>query len=81
MNVLVDSPVHDVVGGDQRRSEVEDLLAEAAPGVEDGIVGGAGEGVEAVRGDAVGDDPVLLDNACRYAVSPCRCGPSCLPQE
>lgn len=54
------SPVHDVPAGDQGRKEVEDLVAEAAPGIEDGVVGGAGEGVLTVGGDAVGDDSSLL---------------------
>lgn len=65
----VGGPVHDVPAGDQGRKKVENLGAEAAPGVEDGVVGGTGEGVLAVRGDAVGDDTSLLLATCT-SVSP-----------
>ena len=62
--VPLNGPVHGVVADDHGGRPVEDLGAEAAPGVEDGVVGGAGEGVLAVGGDAVGDDALLLHAAC-----------------
>ena len=62
--VPLNGPVHDVVAGDHRGGPVEDLGAEAPEGVEDGVVGGAGEGVLAVGGNAVGDDALLLHATC-----------------
>lgn len=55
----VNSPVHNVVGGDEWRYDVEDLCAGSSPRVEDGCVGCAGEGVLSVGGEAVGDDALL----------------------
>ncbi len=53
-------PVHDIVAGNERRDDVEGLGAEAPPGVEDGVVGGTGERVLAVRADAKDNDTALL---------------------
>lgn len=53
-------PVHDVVGRNERRNNVEDLSLETAPGVEDGGMACAGERPLSVRGDVVGDDSLLL---------------------
>lgn len=55
----VNGPVHDVVGGDEWRYDVEDLCAGSSPRVEDGCVGCAGERVLSVGGKAVGDDALL----------------------
>lgn len=55
----LNSPVHDVVRGDEWRHDVEDLCAGSSPRVEDGCVGCAGEGVLSVGGEAVGDDALL----------------------
>ena len=55
----VNSPVHDVVCGDEWRYNVEDLCAGSSPRVEDGRVGCTGEWVLAVRGETVGDDALL----------------------
>ena len=44
----LNSPLHRLVGNDKRRSEVEDLVAESAPGVEDGSMEGTGEGTLSV---------------------------------
>jgi hypothetical protein len=38
-------PGHSIVEGDERRGDVENLLAKSAPGIEDGVVGGTGKGV------------------------------------
>lgn len=55
----VNSPVHDVVCGDEWRHDVENLCAGPSPRVENGSVGCAGERVLSVRGEAVGDDALL----------------------
>jgi hypothetical protein len=60
----VDGPVHGVVADDHGGNNVEDLRAETAEGVEDGVVGRVREGVLAVGGEAVGDDAALLLAAC-----------------
>jgi hypothetical protein len=53
-------PLHEVVTGNHRRHDVENLRAEPAPSVEDRIVGGASKRVLTVGGDAIGDDAFLL---------------------
>lgn len=60
MHSPLDSPVHDVVSGDEWGDDVEDLCAGSSPCVEDGGVGGAGEGVLSVGGQTVGHDALLL---------------------
>ena len=65
----MDGPVHGVVADDHGRDDVEDLAAETAEGVEDGVVEGAGEGLLAVGGQAVGDDAALLLAACKGLAS------------
>ena len=67
--VPLDGPVHGVVEEDHGGSDVEDLAAESAPAVEDGGVGGAGQGVLSVGAQAVGDDAALLGAACEFAMS------------
>ena len=47
--VPLDGPVQGVVEEDHGGRPVQDLVAEPPPGVEDGVVGGAGEGVLSVR--------------------------------
>lgn len=42
-HIPLDRPRHDVVEEDEGGRNVENLLAESAPSVEDGIVGGTGE--------------------------------------
>ena len=59
-------PVYDVVTGDHRRQPVQDLAAEAPPGVEDGVVARAGEGVLTVRAQAIVDDAALRLGTCLY---------------
>lgn len=66
--VPLDGPVHDVVEKDHGGSDVEDLAAESAPAVEDGGVGGAGQGVLSVGAQAVGDDAALLGAACGNSI-------------
>ena len=39
----LDSPLHGKVADDHRRSEVENLIAESSPGVENGCVKSTGE--------------------------------------
>ncbi len=67
--IPVNGPVHDVVAGNERGSPVENLGAEAPPGVEDGVVGRAGQGELAVRGDAIRDDALLLRATCGSILS------------
>lgn len=59
--VPLDSPVQGVVADNHGRGPVQDLRADAAECVEDGVVGGAGEGVLAVERDAVRDDALLRE--------------------
>lgn len=60
-NIPLNSPVYHVVAGNHGGCPVEDLRADAAECVEDGVVGGAGEGVLAVHRDAVRDDALLRE--------------------
>lgn len=60
-DIPVNSPVQHVVAGNHGRRPVEDLRADAAEAVEDGVVGGAGEGVLAVERHAVRDDALLRE--------------------
>ena len=62
--IPVNGPVHDVVAGNKRGGPVEDLGAEAPPGVEDGVVGNSGQRELTVGGDAVRDDALLLRATC-----------------
>lgn len=55
----LNSPVHDVVCGNEWRDDVENLCAGPSPRVEDGCVACAGEGVLSVGGEAVSDDALL----------------------
>lgn len=57
------SPLHGVVETNEGRGDVEDLLADPSPGVEDGVVGSTGNGVLSVGAEAVGDDTLLLEAA------------------
>lgn len=47
------SPVHEGIGDDKRRGNVEDLMPESAPGVEDGSVEGTGQRALSVGGQGV----------------------------
>lgn len=58
-NSPVNSPVHDVVCGNEWRNNVENLCASSSPRVEDGCVGCAGKGVLSVGSEAVGDNALL----------------------
>ena len=62
--IPVNSPVHNVVAGNERGSPVEHLGAEAPPSVEDGVVGHTGQRELTVGGDAVRDDALLLRATC-----------------
>jgi len=57
-----------IVKGNEGRCHIEDLLAEASPRVEDGVVASTGEWVLSVRAYAVRDDALLLDGACSGVV-------------
>lgn len=61
--VLLGSPGHGIVADDEGGRDVEHLLAETAEGVEDGVVGGAGERVLLVRAQGICDDASLLDGS------------------
>lgn len=50
----LNSPVHGSVGNYERGSDVENLVAEATEGVEDGGVESTSEGTLAVGGERVG---------------------------
>lgn len=52
-------PVHGSVGKDEWRSNVEHLVAESSPGVEDGGMEGTGKGSLAVGSKSVGHDAPL----------------------
>ena len=49
----LNSPLHGVIGDNKRRSEVEDLMAESAPGVEDSGIECAGERTLSVAAECV----------------------------
>ena len=53
-------PFDGIVAKNHRRQEVKDLASEPPPRVENSVVAGPGKGVLPVRGDAVGDDALLL---------------------
>lgn len=59
MHSLLLSPLHDLVSDDERDAPVEDLVAGAAEGVEDGGVEGTGKGVLTVLGETVVDNALL----------------------
>ncbi len=73
-SVPLGSPGHGIVEGDERRREVEHLFAKSAPGVEDGVVGSAGERILPVLAYAVCDDASLLLATCvsNSSVSSCK---------
>lgn len=56
----MDGPFHQVVTANGDGQPVEDLGLGAAEGVEDGVVGCAGEGVLTVGGDTPLHDALLL---------------------
>jgi hypothetical protein len=62
--VPLGSPLHDVVAGDGGGQPVEDLRLSATEGVEDGVVGGTGEGLLSVGRQTVGDNSLLGATAC-----------------
>lgn len=51
--VPLDSPVHGNIGDDQWRSEIENLVAESSPGVEDGIMECASERTLSIGAEAI----------------------------
>lgn len=61
--VPLNGPVHGSVGGNQGRSEVEDLVSESAPDVEDSGVSGASQRSLSVGGEGVGDNTLLRGRA------------------
>lgn len=64
--IPLDGPVHRSVSDDERGSDVEHLVPEASPGVEDGGVEGTRHGSLAVSGQGVGDDALLRGGAACY---------------
>ena len=52
-------PVKDEVTGDTSRGPEEDLGIESPPEVEDGVMGGVGQGVLSVGRETVGNDTLL----------------------
>lgn len=61
-------PVHGVVEENHRRRNVEDLLAESPPRVEDGVMSGTGHGVLSIGAHGVGDDTLLLGATCKFEI-------------
>lgn len=61
--IPLNSPVHGSVGGDEGRSDIEDLVSESAPDVEDSSVSSAGHGPLSVGGEGVGNDTLLRGRA------------------
>jgi len=59
-NLPLGSPVHHIIGGDERGNHVPHLGGEATPGVEDCVMQGSGEGVLSIGGETVGDDALLF---------------------
>lgn len=62
-NSPLNRPLHGLVRNQQRQAPVQDLVAGATEGVEDGGVEGARERVLAVLREAVGYDALLREGA------------------
>lgn len=60
----LDSPLHGHVADDQRRGEVENLMAESSPGVENSCVKSTGERSLSVGTECEGCDTLLCLGAC-----------------
>jgi hypothetical protein len=60
----LDSPLHGHICDDERRSEVEDLVAESSPCVENSCVQGAGERTLSVGANGIGRNALLWLGAC-----------------
>jgi hypothetical protein len=65
----LDSPLQRVIGDDKRRSEVEDLMAESAPGIEDSSMGCTGERTLSVGAQSVVHNAFLGLGACPSHIS------------
>lgn len=61
--VPLNGPVHGSVGDNEGRGDVEDLVTESAPDVEDSGVSSAGHGPLSVGGEGVGNDVLLRGRA------------------
>lgn len=61
---LLNCPIHSQVCDDERRSNIEDLVTESAPRVEDRRVQGTGKGSLSISADGVGYYALLCLRAC-----------------
>lgn len=80
VEVPLDSPLHGNVGDDHWRSEVENLVAESSPGVEDGCVERTGERALTIGTECKGIDTLLCLGSWRCIVShgPRTCMSACI---
>lgn len=69
MHKPLDSPFHGHVGDDKRRSEVEDLVAESSPDVEDCSMACAGERALCVAAESVMNDTSLCWGTWKSGIS------------
>ena len=68
-NAPLNGPVHHVVANDHGRGDIEDLVAESSPGVEDGVMEGASKGPLSVETETVGRNTLKLGGTCGNSTS------------
>ena len=68
-NAPLNCPVHHVVANDHGRGDIENLVAESSPGVEDGVVECASKWPLSIETETVGRHTLELGGTCGNSIS------------